>query len=467
MNLQENPGRIIKDINKLGLHEETLKIIKQLSSQIEFPLVFWVGASGEVNAQAQHPYNPNQFWITIKSGTPEKEIERLIIYGIYRQIQLRKRYMCVSPTKDFQSKLEKLNDPEATKRNIQLVHKINSFMSSLINEIHFAPDGILTDSDVIETGFQELIKHLDSYIECQHQMRGFCWYRENQLENVIDFGNYIRRSARYKYQIEKRISKIRPKQEAEKISRQMRKISELIIDATQNCKGDEGIYVEKSLNILLKILNIDEDFEVVTNNARHTLNYIDNKPIDIYSFVPEGMEEEKLFLRAVRYMNECLGLFREVVDLDEKYPVAQITVSYDDYSNMYAYKESEDNYRILVFLNTIRQLNEIISSECGDSMKELNSDLIMKYSLFFMTLHEYAHILNGDCETEDSQRRLVKEQRADEFAYNYLPVVIRAQYREEDLGEFKANILCDSALIDAVIIVVKRYRVSANVRGGI
>mgnify|MGYP000523818706 CR=1 FL=1 len=54
---------------------------------------------------------------------------------------------------------------------------------------------------------------------------------------------------------------------------------------------------------------------------------------------------------------------------------------------------------------------------------------LFRFAVYFMTAHEYAHILNGDCEQGRSEQVFNKETKADDKALELVFEIIPFQYR--------------------------------------
>lgn len=147
-------------------------------------------------------------------------------------------------------------------------------------------------------------------------------------------------------------------------------------------------------------------------------------------------------MQSCRDVNECLGLFRELVGFDNKYPFAAVAISSNPGQNISTFVSSEKQYYILLYVDFLLRLEQAIHqyspSKKATEILEMKGDAyvrrkLIKYALFFITLHEYAHVLNGDCdclqEAESVSERAKKEKLADEFADKYLNWIIIYQYR--------------------------------------
>jgi hypothetical protein len=111
---------IIKDVYKLNISKWIAELASQLIEQVEYPVVFLI----------------NQFWITIKYGTEQIEVERIVLANLYKQVQLRKRYMAVMPEKTYLATLVCKKDGAALERLRSLQNKVAAFTSSLECEMY-------------------------------------------------------------------------------------------------------------------------------------------------------------------------------------------------------------------------------------------------------------------------------------------------------------------------------------------
>ena len=183
-------------------------------------------------------------------------------------------------------------------------------------------------------------------------------------------------------------------------------------------------------------------------------------------------------IKSFRYINECLGLVRECAN-NEKYfslPCSKVAISYDGENNMSSFARLNDKniveYYILIYSSFASRLwNKIITRDCSDSsVKAIEKNMskayviekLFKYALFYITLHEYAHILNGDCDKSDinesEQERLEKEQKADEYADLTVSKILNYQYRAVEYLEMCQCEFEDMVLIKQAIETAKSLR---------
>lgn len=441
---------IIKDVYKLNIRKEIAEQAENLINQVEYPVLFWVNAETDKNYAALHPHNRNQFWITVKSDTVQSEVERIVLANLYKQVQLRKRYMVVMPNKNYLSKLVSTNDIKAQERLRELQNKVNAFTSSLECEMYLAQYRILTERNVRETGFLDRKQKLEDYLEMKRKQPAFRWYREGEVQNLIDYGFYARFEQRYEYHLTKLIKKIKPRVVSEHYLKDIQWVKSMIAEVYSRYTEDNG---EDVINWMRKALveyfHLESMLCVEAVDSRHARKMIYNRYVDIYTFVPEEYPQEELVLQSCRSVNECLGLFREKVFLDTHYPFASVAVSYDTGRNISSFVSSEKEYYILLYVDFLSELEQIVRQyRLNGMVSEIQSakgdayvrQKLMKYALFFITLHEYAHILHGDCDhleqNEPVLYRIKKEDLADKFANENFSQIINYQYRLLSQREF-------------------------------
>lgn len=451
---------IVKDVYKLNIRKEIAEQAGNLINQVEYPVLFWVNAETDKNYAALHPRNRNQFWITIKSGTVQSEVERIVLANLYKQVQLRKRYMVVMPNQSYLEIMNKKKDTKALKRLRELQNKLNAFTSSLECEMYLAKYGISTDCNVRENGFLDRKKKLEDYLEKKRKNPAFRWYREVEVHNLLDYGFYARFEQRYEYHLTKMIKMINPKVVSEHYLNDVQRVKSLIAEAYSRYTGDNGEDVINWMREeLIKYFHLESMLRVEAVDSRHARKMIHDRYVDIYTFVPEEYPQEELVLQSCRSVNECLGLFREKVFLDTHYPFASVAVSYDMGRNISSFISAEKKYYILLYVDFLSELEQMVRqykpNEMVSEIQSVKGDTyirqkLMKYALFFITLHEYAHILHGDCDhlekNESVSDRNRKEELADIFANENFCQIINYQYRLLSQREFFEYIMEDMVL---------------------
>ena len=452
----------IKDVRKLELRDEVTNNAQQLIKQIEYPVVFWINAETDKNYAVLHPQNPNQFFITIKHGTTKKEMERIVLANLYKAIQLRKRYYVSLPRKEYLEAIE--CDKGRVKLLSGLIGEINSFASSLECQLFLEQFGIFTDEEVKRNKFEHYRDDLLDYIQLQHANKGYQWYKENEASNLIGYAACSRFDVSYYAWFKKNIMNVRPVTQAAWYCSVLSSLQEMIEEMRRSYNGLNGdIVVEKFNKELIKILNLESLVDLDRLNAYKSFTTINGKKMQFYTFIPDDIQDRELLIHGVRAANECLGLYREIYYLKDREPRAQIATSCDTGNNMSSYVSKDGkNYYVLIYVDFLKRLEEIISSlQLGERIEgvvrnkgiEYVKYKLLKYTVFYITLHEYGHIVHGDCDNlknESIEIRKEKERKANEFATSNFCHILNFQYRQVGYREFMEYTQEDKILVGGV-----------------
>lgn len=418
-------GDLIKDVYKTGIRTEIADIANELIKQIEYPVVFWLDSPLVRNYAANHSININQFWITVKKGTSLQERERIILKNLYMGVQRRKRYLYAIPKIVYTNK--KKNDCLCS-----LAEKINVISSNLECDFFLEKYGITTDETETQFYYNDRIKKLTEYINMQKRMPEFVWYDEVFSFNAIDYAFYSRKNDEYKNELFSLVKKTKPRFRTYKMIEHINEIISLIDNAYNGFNNENGAEIVNGMRRdLVELLGLNKLIDIVSVDSFQNIKTLNSNQIKMYSFVPEDCENEALMIKSFRYINECLGLVRECADNDNYFslPCSKVAISYDGENNMSSFARLNDEniveYYILIYSSFASRLwNKIITMDCSDSsVKAIEKNMskayviekLFKYALFYITLHEYAHILNGDCDksgiNESEQERLERNKK--------------------------------------------------------
>lgn len=468
-------GDLIKDVYKTGLRTEIADVANELIKQIEYPVVFWLDSPLDRNYAANHSININQFWITVKKGTSLQERERIILKNLYMGVQRRKRYLYAIPKIVYSNK--KRNDCLCS-----LAEKINVISSNLECDFFLEKYGITTDETETQFYYNDRIKKLTEYINMQKRMPEFVefvWYDEMFFFNAIEYAFYSRKNDEYKNELFGLVKKTTPRDRAYNMVKLINKIVLLMDNAYSRFSDENAEKIVNNMRVeLVKLLNLNDYIEIVPVDSYQEIKTLNSKQIRILTFVPEDCENEALMIKSFRYINECLGFVRECADNDNYFslPCSKVAISYDGESNMSSFARLNDEniveYYILIYSSFASRLwNKIITMDCSESsVKAIEKNMskayviekLFKYALFYITLHEYAHILNGDCDNSDinesEQERLEKEQKADEYADLTVSKILNYQYRAVEYLEMRQCEFEDMVLIKQAIEIAKSLR---------
>lgn len=462
-------GEIIKDVYKTGIRTQIADIANELINQIEYPIVFWIDSPLDKNCAGNHDVNINQFWITVKKGTSLQERERIILKNLYMGVQKRRRYLHAMP---------KIVYADKKKNNCfcSLVQKINVISSNLECDYFLEKYGITTDEAETEFYYNDRVNKLKEYIHMQKRMPEFVWYNEVFCFNAIDYALYSRKNDKYKNELFGLVKKITPRNRAYDMLKLINKIVLLMDNAYSRFSDGKTEETVNNMRVdLVEILQLNDLIDVVPVDSYQDIKILNDRQIKMYSFVPEDCEKEALMIKSFRYINECLGLVRECAKHNDynELPYSKVAVSFDDESNVSSFARLNDNnvieYYILIYSSfALRLWNTIASSSMVEAikkskLKEYVVEKLFKYALFYITLHEYAHILNGDCdkavENDTFQQRLCKENRADKYADEHINFILCFQYRNLGQKEFYRHMIEDTALLEKakrIVILLRK-----------
>ena len=454
----------VKDIRKLNLRPDVTTHALRLMEQIEYPVVFWVNAETDKNYAAQHPHNPNEFFVTIKANTSKEEMERIVLSNLYKAVQQRKRYLVAKPNIDYHESIK--HDSIRVKLLDDLVGEINSFGTTLECELYLKVFGIETAEDVKKSKYDHCRNSLLEYEKLQKKYSGYHWLKENEASNLIEYAACSRLNDSYAISMKKGVLKLKPRQDALRYYSVLRTIEEMVADFRSSYTGTNGVdLVEGFHRRLVKVLQVDHMISLEYNNVYQSIRTINGEQKRIFTFIPDDYEDQELLLRGVRAANQCLGLYRESIYLNISKPYARITVCNNPGNNMSAYSsEDRKDYFILIYVDFLKNLQKAIE-ECA-AEPELESiirmrekdyviDKLFTYAIFYSTLHEYGHIIDGDCD-EEHEVDLEREKKATEFANQLLPRILGFQYRQIGYHEMMAYCIENQMLMNKAKEIIRR-----------
>lgn len=317
---------IVKDIRQLQLRPEVTEQARTMIEEIELPVSFWVNAERDKNYTAPHPQNPNQFWIIFMPGTTQGEMERLTLSGLLAAIRHRRRDLVAVPA-DEQLQLVR-NAPEAERRLQELMGEINSFASALESELYLAQFGIHTAQEVKSQKFSQCQAGLLEYLSIQKNQPFYHWYRENEATNLIGFAACSRFDPAYNAWFRQHILLARPKRDSWRYHAILCALEEMIGKVRTSYDGTNGAelvaWVKRET---VRILQLESVFSFRALDVWQSVTEVHGETKRIYSFFPDDFDHRRLALRGLRAANEGLGLFREVIGLNAKYPIAKKMLS--------------------------------------------------------------------------------------------------------------------------------------------
>lgn len=446
----EQESRVIREISQLGLSPAAEQLAYQLADEIDLPVAFIVDSEVDNNFFGRHsPIMPNAYWGNIKPQSDQKEYERLVLTHLYHGVQERKRYLRILPNDAYVATL----DSKHAKTYFKFITHLNSFVLSLDTEFFLRNFNITTSWNVHHAMLDDRIQKLREYIQIRKRMPEFRWYRETEVCNLVDYGNYYRRGKAYRDKLMPVLRQVNPKYQTS-----IQKVAEIINTASQRYTAKKSD--EIAAWILKKIIKLFHLETIVILD--HTLAFRDTFPITdeitapVFSFIPDDYERQAILVKGIRYANYFLSLVMEVYEFHM--PTALIYLIRHDSCNAYA-NPGHDGAYIIAFTTTFfYKLHDFLFSGQlkTDGFKKTQAageveeylEKFYRYVIFFVTAHEYGHILNGDCNREDGNN-LAREAAADQKALELLSCCFLAQYRPKKSIIQPPSSLCGN--IDAFI----------------
>lgn len=437
-------NNVIRDIELLPLTQKGMKIAKELLKQIDMQVIFWINSELKFNVGSRHSQQMNQFWVTVKTQDDPKEFERLILAGLYRGIQERKRYFRIWKNNKY---VQQLKTENRVKQYYEFLEYINAFISSLDVEMFLKQYDIVTSEVVINKKFQNVCKLLEEYIEKRRRMPHYHWYREAEIKNLIEFGNFWRRGYIYQKELKKLFIKVNPQ-----YIKILESISYEINNILKKYDGKNGEeLISKLIQYIVNLFQLEEMicfYRPIAKTSR--FKFSDGECTTIFSYIPEDYPEQDLLIEWHRLSSQFIGIIREIYDY--KIPDIGFNLIRSEQRNEYANVSSSEYYiscttgHISSFNSFLKQYdiykngNILIIKSLGEYEYK---KYLLRFAIFFMTAHEYAHILNGDCDRAGNlENNLKKELLADEKAKQMVETMIPFQYRltaklEDGLEEFQ------------------------------
>ena len=475
VSIMEYKGTVIRFVDHLDISDAAKHLAKKLINQIEMPVVFLIDHDLDKQYALRSQMHHNQFWVLANHQAEQSEYERILLSNLYRGVQTRKRFLHPVPSQEYEANLNQIVNPKIKSERKQLyyelLHKISSFVSAIDAEIYFKPKGFEVSSARKQWLYDDRIALLDEYLDLQKRHRGFRWFREVECINVIDYARIASFNNSYKVGIDNRLKRIQPASAAKRCRTLVSELSKLIVEANKkySTAPQEEIttwMVQEAVRILGlgNALDFKREYALSGNFILET-----GEQASVYSYVPIGFADESVVIQALRNVNECILLIQELYAtvMNKALPDTHANLIQSNHINAYANKLPSGYY--LSFTSGV--LTEIMrsSQECINRVPPRCVSIIgestvrsrlTKYALFYITAHEYAHILHGDCEQTTCYDSICnftdnKEEHADSFARNMLSQILLMQYRPDiqsdvlsRIREFSINRTVDPILLN-------------------
>lgn len=474
--IMERKGTVIRFVDHLDISDTAKHWATELVDQIEMPVVFLIDHDLDKQYATRSQMHHNQFWVLACHQAEHSEYERIILSNIYRGVQTRKRFLHPVPNQEYEAYLNQIVNPkvklERRKLYYQLLNKIFAFVSTIDAEIFFKPKGIEVSSAQKQWLYDNRISLLDEYLVLQKRQRGFCWYREVECINIIDYARIASFNNSYKVGIVNRLKRIHPVSASKRCIERVSKLSSLIGEASQKY----GSFQQEEITAwmvqeVVRTLGLENDLDLKREYALNGDFVLETgEHANMHSYVPIGFPDESVVIQALRSINECILLLQEfyATFLNKTLPDTHANLIQSNHVNAYAnklpsgyYLSFTDGLLIEVMRSSQDCINKVPPQHIATISESTVRSRLTKYALFYITAHEYAHILHGDCEQARFYQptwNLVdnKEEHADSFARETLSKLLLMQYRPDmqtdllsRIREFSINRTVDPILLNA------------------
>lgn len=482
--IMERKGTVIRFVDYLDISDTAKHLAKELVDQIEMPVVFLIDHDLDKQYALRSQMKHNQFWVLACHQAEHSEYERIILSNIYRGVQTRKRFLHPVTNQEYEAYLNQIVNPkvklERRKLYYELLNKISSFVSTIDAEMYFKPKGIEVSPAQKQWLYDNRISLLDEYLSIQKTQRGFCWYREVECINVIDYARIASFNNSYKVGIVNRLKRIQPASASKRCIKRVSELSSLIDEANQKYSiAQQEEITAWMVQEVVRILGLENNL-VLKREYALSGNFIleTGEHANVHSYVPIDFPNESIIIQALRSINECILILQEFYAtlLNKALPDAHANLIQSNHINAYAnklpsgyYLSFTDGLLTEVMRSSQDCINRVPPQHIATIGESAVRSRLTKYALFYITAHEYAHILHGDCEQTTFYQptwSLVdnKEEHADSFAREMLSKLLLMQYRpnmQTDLlsriREFSINRTADPILLNTACDWCDRY----------
>lgn len=472
--MESNESIVIRDVKLLGLGNNAERLAEELIDMIDMPVVFEINSHKDKNYAGRHPLHHNQFWVIVRKQNEKSEYERIILSNLYRGIQERKRLLRSTCADIYINKLMAIKEKAVREKRIEiyceLVGKVNALATTVDAEIFMKTYGIETSSKVKQNQFEDRRNRLQDYLRKQKGILKLHWYPELELHNIIDYSRIAYWNDLYHKEIAHLLGKTYPKTKAIWYVKTLNKMVEMLKSVYEiHKKTPEMDVVSYIIEKTCEIVGLKNIIDIKYEYAMKDLYVLKNgEQASVYSFVPEGISNEKTLIKTIKHINEGILLLQDFYVYIEERIMPDVHVNLIDSRVCAAYADgnAQNGYFISFTTGMLEFIDKSIKTIDIDSLK-LNQMIIAlgedeiknriyRYALYFVAAHEYAHILNNDCDNSDVEIHIREEReaRADKYAYDMMRKVLFMQYRPENETILKAiqknfiNAITDKKLFD-------------------
>lgn len=471
----ERKGTVIRCIDHLDISAEAKHLATELVAQIDMPIVFLIDHDLDKQYASRSQVHHNQFWVLANHQQEQSEYERILLSNIYRGLQTRKRLLHPIPSIEYENSLNQIKNHklQVEHRNLyyELLRKISALVTTIDAEQFLKPKGFEVSEKQKQWLYSNRISLLDEYLEIQRQRPLFSWHWEVEYMNILDYSRIALFHPDFYQGIVSRLKKIRPISAANRCINRLSLMISMIKTAEKKYNSDPQEDVANWMTQeIINIMQIDNmlilDCEYVLSGCFY---FKDGSHADIYSFIPDDFQNHDIMIKGLRYVNEGILLLQEYYATfsNRNLPDIHANLIYSSRQNAYANVLADNSYISItsgILSEIMNSMPEEINNVPLQYLKMIGEQeacrRLEKYAIFYITAHEYAHIINGDCmEAEHYQDTwdLInkRETAADNFARNTLKKILLFQYRPDmntslssRVREMQINHSVDSILLE-------------------
>lgn len=441
-------GNVIRFIDYLDISDNAKRIAHELAEQIDMPVVFLIDHDFDKQMAIRHSLHHNEFWVLANHMPEHSEYERVILSNLYRGIQTRKRQLHLAPSPTYENELNSLKNSEVRTERMkyyyELLNAIHALVTTIDAEQYLKARGIFVSPSQREWLFKDRIAKLDEYLTMQRKYSGYIAYPEVELHQLTDYSRIASFDPNYLRALIARLRKIQPFIVAQRCIKRLTRLMEAIKDAEEKYSTQSSDSVPDWLTQeIVRILYLEDKVVFQRDYAFFGEHPIaSNATADTYSFVPCDWENSAVLIRAMRHVNECISLLQSQNNgfYEGTIPEVHANIIRSEYINAYADKLGDSYYLSFSagLLQTvidstdsfdINRIPQAIVNAFGEA--EIRKR-ISKYCIYYIAAHEYAHVINKDCEpSASSSIPDEKEAKADQKACSMLKAALPFQHRPD------------------------------------
>lgn len=427
-----NNDILIYDFDYLNLSEKALKLAKNMLSECDTPIVVWLNSDCNVNYRGINKGQQNQYWAIVNQDNRSTDYERLVLAQIRSNYHTQQCFITAKTTNEHLCELIGKDSRLSTYN--EFIGMLNSFVCSYEIECYLKTNEISMQETDRRIYYESVLEKLKEYVHLNSdkKMGGtITWYRENRCTHYIEYAKYCTYSTSWRMEIERYLACLKDKKHLSKV----RKITNLFMKYKENY--DETLAFEQTKSLienLVKLLNVEDIVELGNDRAisdNHKLG--DGKIARVYYCVPDDIQYKQDVLYWVRCSREFISTYRNSCDIMP----CDVKIGIIDSQDINSYSNKDENEYIITYpiglIGYVKKHIDDIQSvpDCLlQSLEEYKLN-VFRHVAFFVTAHEYGHILNGDCEgnLEEIESVEIKECKANETAQQCLDKASALYYR--------------------------------------